>query len=255
MESGSNCQTQESDSSYQTQESDSNCQTQKSDSSYQTQESDSNCQNQESDSSCQTQKSDSSYQTQDQQGIEESVFDLPNKYTDDSKKYDCEFCQKQFTHKASLSRHKKRHQELSGLYFCDFCGANFTRLDNCKKHEKTKHLNKDSNTLTFKNNFIKFDEEIKSCDSSQVIHHSKMDTTKVLKCDQCTSTFRNKLQLEAHLKKKHSNSKTPKKHKPGRCEICDKIFTRKASAERHWEAHHSDEHRDEKCPFCPYTTR
>ena len=148
-----------SDSSRQSQEGDSSCQSQEGDLSYQSQE---------GDSSCQSQEGDSSYQSQNEKEIEECLNDLTNENREDSKQYDCGFCQKQFSHKASLNRHKKRHQEIREQHFCGFCGENFTRLDNLQKHEKTKHLNKDSNTLTFKNNFIKFDEEIKSCDTSQV---------------------------------------------------------------------------------------
>ena len=82
--------------------------------------SDSSRQSQEGDSSCQSQEGDSSYQSQNEKEIEECLNDLTNENREDSKQYDCGFCQKQFSHKASLNRHKKkasRDQRTTLLWF------------------------------------------------------------------------------------------------------------------------------------------
>lgn len=49
----------------------------------------------------------------------------------------CDICQKSYTTRKHLTRHKKNHEEVS--YTCDICQEIFTRRDNLTRHLRNAH--------------------------------------------------------------------------------------------------------------------
>ena len=65
--------------------------------------------------------------------------------------FECDLCEKRFTQKKNLKRHRETvHGQQKSNYLnltgeqetnpCDTCGANFTRIDNLNRHIHLAHL-------------------------------------------------------------------------------------------------------------------
>ncbi|UYV60456.1 ZKSCAN7 [Cordylochernes scorpioides] len=51
----------------------------------------------------------------------------------------CPICRKCYTHRSSIIRHKKTHQEVQELFTCNYCHKGFTQTSSLRVHTKRFH--------------------------------------------------------------------------------------------------------------------
>ena len=150
----------------------------------------------------------------------------------DGVKYKCELCNKFFTLKKNVARHKKRwHTKNRPLFKCNKCLKNFLSKYNLNLHSK-----KCESILQKKkkreNDMVKW-HKCNICDKMlygikalrihlRKLHERKRD----LFCDQCDETFDRLTRLEDHINSIHKNQ-------PYVCGSCDKTF----NFRRHLQVH------------------
>nr|XP_002730585.1 PREDICTED: zinc finger protein 184-like [Saccoglossus kowalevskii] len=149
------------------------------------------------------------------------------------KPYQCEFCEKGFSHIYSLKRHRRMHTNME-QYHCKQCEKSFPRLDNFKRHmlthtihEKPYHCERCNKRFT------------QSCNLKQ---HMRTHTNKKLYlCKLCEKRF-SQLSTYEHHKATHWYEK------PYQCQHCGKSFGRSSCVKRHIKTHTNE--RPYHCEQC-----
>ena len=123
--------------------------------------------------------------------------------TSTSQRYDCSSCGERFLNGSSYQRHMKNVHLINLNMLCSDCGARFTDLAKFEVH--------------------------------RLVH---VDSRREL-CGLCGSKFNSKVEMIAHMQKKHSNSNSPAANvnKSHTCSICHKNFTQKSHLNRHLKIH------------------
>ena len=156
--------------------------------------------------------------------------ETPNKLMKDKGKknpplkklFSCGFCEKKFSHLASMKVHEKVH--LGGKpHQCDMCEAKFSNKFDLFTHEKTHSALRphkcDECTETFKTS--------ESLRFHKLIHEESQPNV----CQFCQKTFKNKNQLDLH-ERVHVGEK------PFHCSQCDQRFETASKLTRHITSTH-----------------
>ena len=138
------------------------------------------------------------------------------------KLFSCGFCEKKFSHLASMKVHEKVH--LGGKpHQCDMCEAKFSNKFDLFTHEKTHSALRphkcDECTETFKTS--------ESLRFHKLIHEESQPNV----CQFCKKTFKNKNQLDLH-ERVHVGEK------PFHCNQCDQRFETASKLTRHITSTH-----------------
>ena len=138
------------------------------------------------------------------------------------KLFSCGFCEKKFSHLASMKVHEKVH--LGGNpHQCDMCDAKFSNKFDLFTHERSHSAARphkcDECTETFKT--------AESLRFHKLIHEASQPNV----CQFCKKTFKNKKQLELH-ERAHVGEK------PFNCNQCDQSFETASKLTRHITSTH-----------------
>lgn len=143
--------------------------------------------------------------------INENVDDLDK--VADEHFFECEVCGKSYSHKVSLKRHLKDHDDLKTIT-CDMCDLNFQRMDNLYAHKRMVHNAHKINFDALRN----------------VPEHS-------LSCKMCGESFENVKKFEAHIVLKVCKGKVEISEVNGKeryqCDLCDRSYKHKKSLFAH----------------------
>jgi len=139
-------------------------------------------------------------------------------------------CEKQFTRKQDLNRHKVRHSEEAWCS-CTQCEKRFLN-----QHYLKIHMNVHSSKY-------KCTECGKCCHSSQALTVNRRSHSgeKPFECTVCSKRFTTSRELVVH-RRIHSGEKQYK------CHLCDKVFSRSDSLNTHMRVHTGD--KPYKCSLC-----
>lgn len=170
-------------------------------------------------------------------------------------RYHCSVCNKLFTRKSTLYRHRKSHQtgfercSSCNMFFenidllsdhnlkfhstvvvCNICRASFTRKSNLSKHMRTIHSKSENNFLC-KHGLCKatFSTEADLKDHSNI--HVGI---KPYSCHQCTRAFFSRKHLQRH-EAQHSKGQQIKQ-----CEVCGRTLKSYGAYYNHKQAEHKD---------------
>lgn len=151
--------------------------------------------------------------------------------------YICDICNKTFSQKASLLRHKRGIHKRFGDFACKSCEKRFFTERDMSHHQcSMRECNKTS--------------KLYECDICQVIERTKnalrqhMRSTHIgdcHRCDDCESVFRQRKSLLVHIKFVHE------KQRNARCNQCGKTFRTNSDLKCHSFEHSNEQF---KCPHC-----
>lgn len=168
----------------------------------------------------------------------------------------CDVCFKVFPKMYKLKNHMLIHQ-TSFPFICSDCGKGFKNKYKLNAHEK------DHQKGLIKQKLKKTDEkEVMKVDKNHICKECGMIFTKVIErnkhidanhkvvinhsCFHCSSKFRTKKNLIAHLRVVHNDLEGVLKHV---CSVCDKRFLRPSHLEEHMARHNPvGQH---PCMYCP----
>jgi uncharacterized Zn-finger protein len=148
------------------------------------------------------------------------------------KKFNCDICDKSFSHNCSLANHLRIHSG-ERPYKCHICDKSFVQSGHL-----TSHLIIHSGERPYKCDI---------CDKSfgqsghLTIHLRIHSGEKPYKCDICDKSFSKRWSLTSHLRI-HSGEK------PYKCDICDKSFGQSGSLTIHLRIHSGE--KPYKCDIC-----
>ena len=143
-------------------------------------------------------------------------------------KYSCDICDKDFTRKDLLKRHKVSHFGDNEPYFCPNCDEKFTRKD-----ARNRHI-----VLVHRQAFRHEDLADFVCDECDAVFTAKANLDRHKRascnkdgsckhvCNQCDSTFCTGKDLRHHKNKVHVVFS---------CDRCDELFTRQSHLQVHRE--------------------
>lgn len=158
---------------------------------------------------------------------------------EDQPNHNCEHCKKKFRNENTLKRHlQKSHPELHPqpeYHICGICDKVFLMKENLELHLGS-HVKAEKYRCVYC--FKTFSYQM-LLDQHEKCHHSEVDS--VYKCFLCEMEFANRYRLQMHMK-------THTKTKEYICHQCGKGFLRFNSIKRHVLVCHSG-HRIQ-CPIC-----
>ncbi|KAL7050722.1 hypothetical protein ACKWTF_004190 [Chironomus riparius] len=144
------------------------------------------------------------------------------------KEFECEICNKMFTHLRHVRKHKKEIHDNSENFECSTCGKTFNRKYGLKVHQlihdknAPKHLK--CQKCNYKTNFRRDYEQ------HQKFHVRKEETFAAmknpLKCDKCFFFYPTPKKLRIHLITSHPKN-------PFQCDLCGKYINTKKSLRNH----------------------
>lgn len=153
-------------------------------------------------------------------------------YSKDERPWICDICQKSFTQKAHMLRHKLVHTDVKP-YPCSLCEKTFSQLIQLNNHILT-HSGVKPYACDVCNKVFSY--------SYNLSEHKKLHSGDMqFQCDVCQKTFSRSSYLISH-KRTHTGEK------PYACDICDKKFAYSHHLKNH-KFIHSDE-RAYKCDIC-----
>ena len=128
-------------------------------------------------------------------------------------------------------------------FFCDICHSYYCNQKALQNHKEMAHSNVNQNlTDSFHDEEIQNDFEAKISENCDANIEEIVET---YNCNKCSKTFKQKRNLNDHLRKFH------KKGLKYRCEICGKSFVKRFNLKDHIDKFHVDI--DGKCDFCDQT--
>ena len=162
----------------------------------------------------------------------------------------CNQCNKVFHYKSSLKRHIRIHDNEQKVFSCKNCDKTFTRKDSMFKHRERVHklfnYNFDAITTDSSGNFActmckagfqKNIEAFKTHLSTKVCMREDdnlaVDEEGKFKCYHCDKSFADISSLNRHISVKH------KKSEEFQCHLCKKIFSYKSTLKKHMKKSHS----------------
>lgn len=158
---------------------------------------------------------------------------------EDQQNYNCKHCEKKFQNKNTLKRHLlKSHSEINPqpeYHFCGICDKVFLMKENLELHLAS-HVKSEKYRCVYC--FKTFSYQM-LLDQHEKSHHSEVGS--VYKCFLCEMEFGNRYKLQMHMK---IHTKT----KEYICHQCGKGFLRFNSIKRHVMVSHTG-HRIQ-CPIC-----
>ncbi|XP_065561696.1 zinc finger protein 664-like isoform X2 [Artemia franciscana] len=150
----------------------------------------------------------------------------------EEKPFECDICNKCFTHSSQLRRHRKTHTGAKP-FECDICKKTFTSKCNLSTHQRIHTENKAFECDICKKRFTS---------SSDLSRHQRTHTgVKPFGCDICKKRFTTSYDLSRH-------QRTHTGEKPFECEICKKKFTRSSNLSAHKRTH--TEEKNFECDIC-----
>ena len=125
----------------------------------------------------------------------------------------CDFCEKKFTDKSTLTKHLLIHTGVKA-FECDFCEKKFTQ-----KGSLYRHLTIHTGEKTYQCSLCEKKFMYKWGLTSHLTMHAGQ---KAFKCDVCEKEFTQKGNARSHFKQFHSGVQEP----PAVCHVCGKRFNR-----------------------------
>lgn len=213
--------------------------------------------------------------------IQEDLI-LPSMQSKDGgQTYDCDQCEKKFTTRASVARHKRRTHAGERPYSCEECGRTFAARENlvehkrihtgekpytckicdkkfCRRTQVRKHMQRHIDTLFDCDECTRKFSKIAHLNQHKELHSSR----NLFVCDQCGGAYLNKMghklmhageqQYVCECGKKFVHKNNLKEHKKihtGKrrkfaCDLCKKIFFRNSNLIDHKRRHHPGEDRN-----------
>ncbi|KRT86254.1 zinc finger protein [Oryctes borbonicus] len=189
------------------------------------------------------------------------------------KKHKCPECPYQTNDRHDLKKHQYRHANIKP-FECTTCKRRFTQKGHLTMHIKNKH-----EAVTDKEYKCRFCPYQTNGKGDFKLHLYVHDTVKRFECEICGKRFRQKANLQVHLKNLHLavNSKkfacskcafrTNYKHSldkhvnhthngpaPVTCHLCNGQFKQIYTLKQHIKYKHAtmEEEKEFKCPVCPY---
>lgn len=173
------------------------------------------------------------------------VFNLKYKLKDhqiahsEQRPYTCQFCQKGFKHKFTLTAHiKMRHEETKIKQMCFICGKLYVGglAKHLESHDTTSENKCEicNRVYTTKSGLHRHINEIHNTDPAE---------KKRFSCEICNTTLGTKGTLTKHMAFVHSDVKKS-------CHICGKSYKRQINVDQHISAAHMDI-RPFDCTLCP----
>ncbi|XP_065364675.1 zinc finger protein 782-like [Calliphora vicina] len=147
--------------------------------------------------------------------------------------FDCDMCEKKFTTKAYLAKHKLLHTDR--LYACKHCSETFPEKEQMKEHQKKKHAQPRNFLCNICGDSFQRNEYLK-------IHMRRHTGEKPYKCRFCEKGFPRSTDLKMH-ERYHIG------HKPNLCNLCGKGFHRPYNLTIHMRTHTGE--KPYKCNQCP----
>ena len=180
----------------------------------------------------------------------------PGKKGSELQTHTCEICNKSFSKRKNLYKHKQRHNKKDeGESLCSECGRYFDSLKEMKKHKRRMHR-KPGSGLKVKIEDLPPSSTLICPDCGDVIkkrdkgnahltyHQFKVHGIGGVCCEQCGKKFFSKAALEKH-RVVHISVATLA------CDVCGKMFKDKNRLDIHIQSQHSlDEDRKFQCNQC-----
>ena len=162
---------------------------------------------------------------------EENVYPDSKNITKDADEV-CDICHRNVKR---LDHHKKtHHSKKSRKFSCEMCKFKTDRSDTLATHQYLKHkmTNRKFSKIdeTFKDgkpNYKCFECEKVFDNFAEIENHLLLKKCEELKCKICEKTFKQKKNLNQHMKNVHNNTNTFK------CVNCDKVYSHKSSLDKH----------------------
>ena len=170
---------------------------------------------------------------------------LANKANSESKKefYDCDKCDKRYSHTSALNKHKPLHD---GSVHCDLCDKTYKSAFNLTRHLHLMHSTKDK-----KEEYVCEICPSVSKSKNNLYHHMKYVhcSERTYMCSMCEKKFKNKSNLSQHEALHTGDFKTSK------CNVCGVIIkgSGKSPMEYHMKSHVKKS--NWKCDNCGYYFR
>jgi len=151
-------------------------------------------------------------------------------HDDKPRPYLCTVCDKRFTTKQLLNRHKQTHT-AGKLYSCSQCGKRFQI-----QHSLKIHMNVHSSKYKCADCGKCF-----RCNQYLTVHRQSHSGEKPFECTVCSKQFSQSGSLAAH-------SKTHSEENPYKCQLCNKTFSHSGHLNVHMRVHTG--HKPYKCSLC-----
>ncbi|KAL1457858.1 hypothetical protein WDU94_008048 [Cyamophila willieti] len=158
-----------------------------------------------------------------------------------AEKFQCQVCNKTFTHKNTFQNHLKTHKEGEDPYQCNFCGKTFAVPARLTRHYRT-HTGEKPYQCEYCNKSFSVKENLSV---HRRIHTKRTHTgEKPYVCRSCGKGFTCSKQLKVH-------TRTHTGEKPYSCDICGKSFGYNHVLKLHQVAHYGE--KVYKCTICNET--
>ncbi|XP_013189114.1 zinc finger protein 271 [Amyelois transitella] len=154
----------------------------------------------------------------------------------ETRKYQCDDCDKFFDRKQALVRHSKIHSDK--LHECEVCKKKFNRSDNLRSHKRI-HEPRDKSKVT--TCLCLYCGRSFNNSSNLIVHMRRHTGEKPYKCDFCGKGFPRSSDLQCH-RRSHTGEK------PCICGVCGKGFSRSNKLSRHMRVHTGV--KPYKCTYC-----
>ena len=141
------------------------------------------------------------------------------------KSYQCEFCDKSFFSKQSLSVHESAKHTKKDFKHCDICGESFSTKRVLESHMKLKHGVENRFQCAQCKKYFLTEEGLNL--------HELRDNCKHNQCSKCKRIFSCGSDMLRH-QKACLNPKTEQENKQFHCHLCQKGFTRLTTLKEHF---------------------
>ena len=148
------------------------------------------------------------------------------------KPYKCGHCGRAFVEKVTLKRHLVTHNKSLKQHVCTECGRGFGRRDVLLQHHKLVHVYPATNTCGVCKLQFSSKEELQAhrfSAHSKLAAEGKPPRETNLPCTFCKETFRNKHQLNLHVRKCQEEKNV--------CLVCNEVFDNKLKLLLHKNKH------------------